>query len=133
MEITISSTATIPVPRDIALDPAVNTPRLRLRLTLMGQMDAQSFTGERVLPRSRKARALLAVLALEAPVAVSRARLAELLWSRRGEEQARGSLRQALHELQETLKPVGVPVIRAGRDAVLMLGDTVWVDAVEIL
>ena len=36
---------------------------LRLRLTLLGQPDAWSLTSERVLPRGRKARALLGVLA----------------------------------------------------------------------
>jgi DNA-binding SARP family transcriptional activator len=74
--------------------------RLRLRLTLIGRVDAWSFTSQRVRPRTRKARALLAILVLAAPQPVARARIASLLWSRRGEEQARGSLRQALHELQ---------------------------------
>jgi len=48
----------------------------------------------------RKSRALLAYLILTAPEPVSRERLAGLLWGDRQEEQARGSLRFALHELR---------------------------------
>ncbi|HYF08019.1 MAG TPA: BTAD domain-containing putative transcriptional regulator [Acetobacteraceae bacterium] len=118
---------------DLRLDPAPESASIRLRLTLIGRMDAWSLTGDRVLPRSRKARGVLAILALESPVSVLRGRLAALLWSRRGEEQARGSLRQALHELQESLRPVGAPLIRAGREAVMLNADLVWTDATEIL
>lgn len=133
MEIPISSAVAIPLPTEISIEDPSASSALRLRLTLMGPMDAWSITGERVLPRSRKARALLGILALEAPNAVPRARLAELLWSRRGEDQARGSLRQALHELQDTLRPAGPPLIRAGRDSVLLHADLVWTDAAEVI
>jgi DNA-binding SARP family transcriptional activator len=51
-------------------------------------------------PRGRKARALLAYLVIEGPAPVSRERLAALLWSERGDQQARGSLRQTLSELR---------------------------------
>lgn len=120
-----------------ALDPDLNSgphaASLRLRLTLMGRMDAWTLTGDRVLPRSRKARALLGILALEAPVAVPRTRLADLLWSRRADEQARGSLRQALHEVQETLRPAGAPIMIAGRESVSLRSELVWTDATEVL
>ncbi|MFD2430484.1 hypothetical protein ACFSUK_25205 [Sphingobium scionense] len=51
-------------------------------------------------PRSRKACALLAHLALEPDRRASRDRLVGLLWSDRGEVQARASLRQALTDLR---------------------------------
>ena len=51
-------------------------------------------------PRGRKARALLAYLALHAGKSISRERLTGLLWGDRGEEQARASLRQAILELK---------------------------------
>jgi tetratricopeptide (TPR) repeat protein len=60
-------------------------------------------TGEDVRPRGRKARALIAYLAMHPDRSVSRERLMALFWSDRGEEQARGSLRQTLFEL----KPFG--------------------------
>lgn len=53
-----------------------------------------------VTPRARKARGLIAYLAVAADHAASRDRLAELLWSDRGEEQARASLRQTLTEMR---------------------------------
>ena len=75
------------------------------RLRLIGQMEAWTLTSESVLPPGRKTRALLAIVALGAPRPVLRSRLAEMLWSRRAEEQARASLRQEIHRLLEALGP----------------------------
>src|SRR5271166_3022983 len=61
--------------------------------------------GRTFLPRTRKTRALLAVLAMASPKPVLRVQLASLLWSRREQEQARASLRQSVHELQDGLGP----------------------------
>jgi len=108
------------------------TPTVVLRLRLIGPMDAWSLTGDRVLPRARKTRAVLAVLAMASPNPVPRARLVRLLWSRRGEEQARASLRQAVHELQGSLAPLGSTVIEASRDQIAMRAGTAWSDAVEL-
>lgn len=55
--------------------------------------------------RSRKALALLCYLAVAADRALSRERAMELLWGSRGEEQARASLRQILHEIRSS--PLG--------------------------
>jgi DNA-binding SARP family transcriptional activator/tetratricopeptide (TPR) repeat protein len=55
--------------------------------------------GADLAPRGRKARALIAYLVLNGGP-VSRERLAGLLWSERGEDQARASLRNALLELR---------------------------------
>jgi len=104
-------------------------PAIRLRITMLGRMDVRALTGESLLPRSRKTRAVLAILALEAPGLVSRQRIAELLWSRRGEEQARGSLRQALHEMQEALGSEAKGLIVASRETVALNDEGVWTDA----
>lgn len=119
------------VPAGPAIATAI-TPTVVLRLRLIGPMDAWSVTGERVLPRARKTRAVLAVLAMAAPNPVPRARLVRLLWSRRGEEQARASLRQAVHELQGVLAPLGSPVIEASRDQIAVRAGSTWTDAVEL-
>ncbi len=111
------------------MDPAAPGPCLRL--VLIGRMEAWSLASVQVLPRTRKARALLAVLGLALGTPVTRLRLAELLWSRRGAEQQRGSLRQALHELQDSLAPVGVPLLAPTREAVSLRAGPVWVDALE--
>lgn len=107
-------------------------PAIRLRLTLLGRMDVRAVTGEPLLPRSRKTRAILGVLAMEAPAPISRQRLSELLWSRRGEDQARGSLRQALHELQDVIGEWGRGLIVATRETVALNAEGVWIDAREI-
>lgn len=104
-------------------------PAIRVRITMLGRMDVRALTGESLLPRSRKTRAVLAILALEAPGLVSRQRIAELLWSRRGEEQARGSLRQALHELLEALGTEAKGLIIASRETVALNDEGVWTDA----
>jgi DNA-binding SARP family transcriptional activator len=51
----------------------------------------------------KKARALLAFLAAQNGQAVSRERLADLLWPYQGSEQARHSLRNCLLEMRKTL------------------------------
>lgn len=53
-------------------------------------------------PYGRKTRALLAYVIAAERRSVSRGRLADLLWSDRGEQQARNSLRQALSELRSS-------------------------------
>ncbi len=64
------------------------------RLDLLGPVRLGNSAGDDLTPKARKTRALLAVLALsKGPV--SRARLTDLLWGDRGEDQARASLRQA--------------------------------------
>jgi DNA-binding SARP family transcriptional activator/TolB-like protein/Tfp pilus assembly protein PilF len=56
----------------------------------------------------KKARALLGYLAAQGGQAVSRERLADLLWPYQGSEQARHSLRNCLLELRKALGPSGV-------------------------
>ena len=104
-----------------------------VRLRLIGQMEAWTINSESVLPIGRKTRALLAILALSAPRPVIRARLAELLWSRRLEEQARASLRQEIHRLLEALQPAGAEILRVTRDHLSLRTDLVWIDVVEVL
>lgn len=122
---------TDPMPAGLATADAGPAPP-RLRLKLIGAMDAWSVTSERVLPRVRKTRALLAILALAAPRPVTRQRLAGLLWSTRDREQARASLRQALHELSLALAPCGEPILHATRDQIWADAEAIWVDAHEV-
>lgn len=104
-----------------------------LRLRLIGQMEAWTITSENVLPAGRKTRALLAVVALSAPRPALRGRLAELLWSRRPEEQARASLRQEIHRLLETLSPAGAEIMQVTRDHLSLRSSAVWVDVEEVM
>jgi DNA-binding SARP family transcriptional activator/TolB-like protein len=102
-------------------------------MRLIGQMEAWTLTSESVLPAGRKTRALLAVIALSAPRPALRGRLAELLWSRRPEEQARASLRQEIHRLLEALAPGGSEVLLVTRDHLSLRPGKVWVDVEEVM
>ncbi len=114
--------------------PAAPTPDdVCIRLKLIGQMEAWTVTGENVLPAIRRARALLAILALAAPRPVTRAWLADLLWHGRPEEQARGSLRQEVHRLLEALAPARRDVLVVTRDQISLRPGVIWVDVEEVM
>jgi len=87
-----------------------------LLLQCLGALRLRDSAGIDLTPRTRKARALLAVLAL-GNRSLSRTRLADLLWSDRGEEQARSSIRQAIFELRR-VDPDRELVRSPGRDEV---------------
>src|SRR5271165_3392030 len=119
--------------RPLKLGPSEAGGAPALRLRLIGQMDATTGGGESVLPAGRKTRAMLAVLALTSPRPALRGRLAELLWSRRPEEQARASLRQEIHRLLETLGPAGPHVLMVSRDHLALRPGAAWVDVDEVM
>ncbi|HEU0284979.1 MAG TPA: trifolitoxin synthesis, TfuA, partial [Sphingomicrobium sp.] len=87
-----------------------------------------SKAGEDWTPKARKTRALLAIVAL-AKGPVTRARLTDLLWGDRGEEQAKASLRQALYELRDF---AGAGLLTANRDTVAAGPKRLWTDVGEI-
>jgi DNA-binding SARP family transcriptional activator/TolB-like protein len=109
------------------------TGSIMVRLHLIGKMEAWTLTSDNVLPIGRKTRALLGVLALSSPRLVPRDRLAEMLWSRNPEKQARNSLRQEIYRLQNALKPLGAPILSITRGYVGLLPGTAWIDVVEVL
>ncbi len=100
----------------------------RLWLHLIGPMQAMDAAGSSLLPRSRKARAVLAILALSAPRPVSRVRITGLLWSQREREQARGSLRQCVHEIQGLFQALGPGLLEADREQLRIAEDSFWLD-----
>jgi len=104
-----------------------------VRLRLIGQMEAWTVRSESVLPVGRKTRALFAMIALANPRPVLRGRLAEQLWSRRPEEQARASLRQEIHRLLDALSPAGSEVVVVSRDQLCLRPGTVWIDVEEVI
>jgi DNA-binding SARP family transcriptional activator/TolB-like protein/Flp pilus assembly protein TadD len=103
-----------------------------LRLHLYGHMSALNPAGKSVLPRARKTRAVLAVLALSAPRPVLRTQLTALLWSQREKDQARASLRQAVHELQESLGSPAGRLLCPERNHLALLVGGLWVDALDV-
>lgn len=86
-----------------------------LRIQLVGPMHAV-HDGRDVLPRGRKARALLAYLCMSGGERVPRLRLSALLWDRMTDELGRTNLRQALRELTSALGDDIRHVLRNDRD-----------------
>jgi DNA-binding SARP family transcriptional activator/tetratricopeptide (TPR) repeat protein len=79
----------------------------RLLLCLLGEVRLHDGE-EDVCPRSRKARALLAFLATAPTASATRERIADLLWTDRAPEQARGSLRQTVAEVRRCAPSVAM-------------------------
>ena len=118
--------ALVPQPQAAAAGPQRSSHRLHL--FFLGRMQAHDDAGRSLLPRVRKTRAVLAVLAMAAPEPVPRDRLTGLLWSGRGREQARGSLRQSVRELQALLHPLGADLFRADRNYLVLNREAIRLD-----
>ena len=106
--------------------------RPTLHLTLLGPMRARDADGNDVLPRLRKARAVLAILALAAPRPVLRSRLSALLWSLSDPFHALVSLRMAVSELKAALGPEA-RLLRAGRTDIALGATELRVDARQVV
>jgi DNA-binding SARP family transcriptional activator len=92
-------------------------------VNLLGGFDLRNASGAPISLPTRKAEALVAYLALTAPVVQSREKLAGLLWGDSATEQARQSLRQTLFTIR-----------RAAGDVELVTGsDRLTLDATGIL
>src|SRR5215212_9198432 len=74
-----------------------------LRICVIGAFRVLDQNGEDLTPRGRKARALLAMIALTPTRRRSRPALQDKLWSNRGPEQGAASLRQTLTEIRKAL------------------------------
>ena len=103
-----------------------------VKLQLLGGFKAQSGTGQEIPVSARKGRALLAVLAVSPSAAASREKLAALLWSDRGEDQARSSLRQTLTVLRKELGVTGASLLVADDQRVELAHGRMEIDAVSI-
>ena len=90
-----------------------------LRLTMLGGFDLAA-DDKTVVLRTRKARALLAVLALEPGRAWPCEKLAAMLWQFSGEDQARTSLRQTLSLTRKAVPTNDTDWLRADRDSLII-------------
>lgn len=79
---------------------------MQLRLDLLGDFQMRSQTGALITLSAKKSLALLAFLAMKPDQRVSRDKMAGLLWSSTGPEQARQSLRQTLSNLRKELSNI---------------------------
>jgi len=101
-----------------------------LQLVLLGGFHA-SAAGQQIDVPGRKERALLAFLAIPAGESRSRDKLAGLLWSDRGDSQARESLKQAVFKLRRSLDCARPSPLLADREFVTLDGEAVTVDVAE--
>lgn len=104
-----------------------------LKLQLLGGFRAWNEAGLEIVISARKARALLAVLAVSPSGSVSREKLATLLWSDRGEVQARSSLRQTLTVLRKELGVIGANLLFADDQRVELARSAIEIDARSII
>ena len=103
----------------------------RLRIRMLGGFSVVRGDSPLVLP-TRKAAALLAILAVRPDVLVTRERLAGLLWARSAEAQARGSLRQALAQLRNAFGDEAEALLEASGEGLRLVGTRVTVDVAEL-
>jgi hypothetical protein len=90
-------------------------------IRLVGRFEVRDDLGHDLTPRGAKARALLAMLCRTPDHRRPRRWLEQKLWSDRGQEQASGSLRQALTELRRALGPLAFHLV-SDRDCVGLEG-----------
>ncbi len=105
--------------------------RARLRICLLGPVTVE-IDGAPVAIASKKARALLGYLVQRGGSEVARSTITGLLWSERGEEQARASLRQALSELRSALAMKDQQPIIANNESISWAADSAWIDSTEL-
>jgi DNA-binding SARP family transcriptional activator/tetratricopeptide (TPR) repeat protein len=102
-----------------------------LRIRLIGEMALEIDGTAAPPPASRRARSLLAWLALH-PGPHARAAVAARFWPDVLDSSARTNLRSALLTLRNELGPAGARHLAASRDAIgFPRGGDVWVDALE--
>ena len=97
-------------------------------LNLLGQFRFRLSGGPDIDLPSHKDRALLAILALQPGVPQSREKLAGLLWTDRGDAQARDSLKHALMHIRQSLAQVAPEPVVADRQSITLVPKAFTVD-----
>ena len=104
----------------------------RFELRLLGNMSLLDRAGAPVEVPLRKARALLAILALDAGRRHARERLAALLWGDRGDDQARRSLSQGLFALRQAFGADADAVVAADQQEIWLVPAALEVDVAAL-
>src|SRR5262245_53426876 len=92
----------------------------RLQIRLLNGFHVAAPSGQPIVIAAKKTRALFAYLALPPGRPHTRDELADLLWSDRGDKQARASLRQALGDLRTCLEVLEAPPLIFDHDNVAL-------------
>ncbi|MGB5831997.1 MAG: BTAD domain-containing putative transcriptional regulator [Thiohalocapsa sp.] len=102
-----------------------------LHIQVLGGLRVERNGATIPLP-TRKAAALLAIVAMPPGTLITRDRLADLLWSRSAQAQARGSLRQAVAQLRKALGDESGSLIETVGNGLRLASQGVEVDAVTL-
>jgi len=106
---------------------------MNLSLRVLGGFALTDGSGAPLTLQMRKTRALLAYVAVNADRSQPRERLMGLLWSDRGEKQARQSLNQALREIRRLSGTNALGLLDSDSEQVMLIGDTLKSDVQEFL
>jgi TolB-like protein/Tfp pilus assembly protein PilF/DNA-binding winged helix-turn-helix (wHTH) protein len=102
-----------------------------LKFKLLGQPEYKLPSGKLLRLSTRKSEVLLAYLALAPGIRHPRDRLINLLWSDRGEDQARNSLRQSLSSIKKAFELELPDILQIERTTVKLAADQIQVDVHE--
>lgn len=100
-----------------------------LRISILGPLDVTDGSGNPILLKGRKTRALLGILGLAAPRPIQRDALVGLLWSSKCRVQGDASLRQCVVEMHKSLLSMGPDVLKTGGGRLALSDKGLWVDA----
>jgi TolB-like protein/DNA-binding SARP family transcriptional activator/Tfp pilus assembly protein PilF len=100
-----------------------------LSLKVLGEFEVRDASGAALSLPTRKTRALLGYLAVNADKPQLRDRLMALLWSDRGDRQARQSLNQALRSIRQLAQSDGVTLLDGDGEHVALRSDAIDIDA----
>ena len=92
--------------------------KAKLHIKLLDHFELSDSNGEVINLNNSKAEAIIAFLALSSDGKETRKNLAELLWSRHADEQARASLRQCLSHLKRKFSKFDKSLINADRQTI---------------
>ncbi|MBA4307680.1 MAG: hypothetical protein C0429_13180 [Sphingopyxis sp.] len=96
--------------------------------SLFGEFRLKKADGTEIPISNRRARALLALLFLNADQAINREQLSKLLWPSRFESHAKASLRQCLFDLGKLLEPLGPRILHVTRSSACLNGAAIASD-----
>ncbi len=103
-----------------------------LKLKLLGGAAIQwGSSGKEIEFSTRKAKALVIFLAMAPNMRVTRSKLADLLWERSAEEQARASLRQTLANVRKALTVNDQCLLETSSEEIYLQANSVDVDALR--
>lgn len=102
------------------------------KLFVVGPISLTDATGQNRTPRSKKAVALLALLALAPRRQRTRVWLRDKLWSESDERKSSTSLRQVIFELRRDLGGLFDAIIALDRHTITLKDDRLWIDYIAV-